>query len=484
MVGKSFHFFYFSPGREKTLGAVANLALGHSNASGGGIPRWENGQPCRAGLFRLMLDPATNNSYKNWESNFETWMTRHLARLESDIDTQASGPWNVTAIPKNWSGIAYWDVEEVKPSWQLNYQVRGQGDCRPLGGPCDGTIFCPRNPPGPCTAMWGDPPAESNTCPGCSGPSLWYWYEFVEAVTRVQRPDGSFFPKIPNALVVASGLDPETASQCAPPRNAGTSGVFGSYGCLDPDAQLTLLSNSYNHYAQRFFGGTLKKLKELRPRAQWGLWSYPKRAYPSFDQFVDYRPFIPGCSSGGDERSPDFPCTNRSMFERVNDDLAWLFDEVDVLLPALYADGWVSDTNDAPCGPCSICAPNGTDQLIPGFDLYTKARADTYIKDAVAESMRIKAAQAATGHDVKVLPFFWWHMGGNCSGINTFIQDENLKRHFKLTKEGGADGMVVWGAAGPMTSASAGSPGEVGRPELVTYWHEHWSPLVEEYCDP
>ena len=65
-----------------------------------------------------------------------------------------------------------------------------------------------------------------------------------------------------------------------------------------------------------------------------------------------------------------------------------------------------------------------------------------------------------------------------------YFNCEDLKRHFKLTKEGGADGMVVWGAAGPMTSASAGNPGEVGRPELVKYLHEHWSPLVEEYCDP
>lgn len=172
---------------------------------------------------------------------------------------------------------------------------------------------------------------------------------------------------------------------------------------------------------------------------------------------------------------------------------------MDVLLPSLYGIGWVSDLDDAPCGPCGLCHPNGTNQVIPGFDLWTKARADKYITDAVAEAIRVKAAQAARGHAVKVLPFFTWHMGsdaGSCSAQHTltpqhiangtavFIQDENLKQHFKLTKEGGCDGMVLWGLGGPHKSARPGNPGEVTRPSLVKYLHEHWTPLVKEYCDP
>ena len=78
--------------------------------------------------------------------------------------------------------------------------------------------------------------------------------------------------------------------------------------------------------------------------------------------------------------------------------------------------GWVSDKPDAPCGPCGICQPNGSGhQLIPGFDLYTKHRANTYIRQAVKESVRIKKAQAAKGHAVKVLPFFTWHLASDVS---------------------------------------------------------------------
>ena len=43
------------------------------------------------------------------------------------------------------------------------------------------------------------------------------------------------------------------------------------------------------------------------------------------------------------------------------------------------------------------------------------------------------------------------------NGTAVFIQPENLKEHFKLTKEEGADGMVVWGDAGPHVSARPGA---------------------------
>ena len=35
----------------------------------------------------------------------------------------------------------------------------------------------------------------------------------------------------------------------------------------------------------------------------------------------------------------DFPCTNRSMFEAINDQLDWLYGEMDLLLPSLYGMG-------------------------------------------------------------------------------------------------------------------------------------------------
>ena len=93
---------------------------------------------------------------------------------------------------------------------------------------------------------------------------------------------------------------------------------------------------------------------------------------------------------------------------------------------------------------------------------------------------------------MKVLPFFTWHLAsdvsptnsqiphlylrerfatqaGTCSaqrtltparlanGTSVFIQPDNLKEHFKITKEEGADGMVVWGMGGPHVSARPGA---------------------------
>jgi hypothetical protein len=150
---------------EGKLGIVPDQLACGKNASGGGLAVWElvNGtlQPCRAGLFRMMLDNETNSTYHNWAENFETWMDVHLAHLETGMETRASGPWNFTAIPKDWSGVAYWDVESIKPLWDLELRGTGQGGldpCKPLDGD------------GPCTANWG--PKESS-CEGCTGPALW-----------------------------------------------------------------------------------------------------------------------------------------------------------------------------------------------------------------------------------------------------------------------------------------------------------------------
>ena len=65
----------------------------------------------------------------------------------------------------------------------------------------------------------------------------------------------------------------------------------------------------------------------------------PKGAHPSMDQWVNYRDVIPGCDSYGPNANPDFPCTNRSMFEALNNQLDWLYDEMDLLLPSLYGMG-------------------------------------------------------------------------------------------------------------------------------------------------
>ena len=93
----------------------------------------------------------------------------------------------------------------------------------------------------------------------------------------------------------------------------------------------------------------------------------------------------------------------------------------------------MSDKPDAPCGPCGICQPNASGhQLIPGFDLYTKHRANTYIRQAVKESVRIKKVQAAKGHAVKVLPFFTWHLASDVSPMIPWIPRHHCRSRRRL----------------------------------------------------
>ena len=83
--------------------------------------------------------------------------------------------------------MAYWDIESIKPLWDLELKGEGQGGpspCKPLDGD------------GPCTANWG---AKESVCEGCTGPALWYWTEFVTSVCATSLPE---------ALITAAGFTP------------------------------------------------------------------------------------------------------------------------------------------------------------------------------------------------------------------------------------------------------------------------------------
>eukprot|EP01047_Picozoa_sp_COSAG01_P045897 COSAG01_NODE_4263_length_5198_cov_77.376937_8_plen_470_part_00 len=284
---------------EGKLGLVPNQGACGWNSTTGRLV-----QPCPGGLTRMMLDYSTNSSFHGWPQNFEAWMARHLARLESDIETQASISWNKTAIPKDWDGIAYADLESIKPLWELEYLGRSQGpDCKPLDGD------------GPCTAMWGNPNA--TMCSGCSGPALWDWATFVKSVC-------------------AGALDPVLLASANFSAPAGATTWAG----LTATQQLQLLKGSYDHYSRRFFSDTLAQLKALRPKARWGVWAYPKPALPNTSSFVEYRGFNASCAQFGPHKAdanPDFPCTDLADWQRLNDELSWLWAQLDVLMPSLCA---------------------------------------------------------------------------------------------------------------------------------------------------
>ena len=50
-------------------------------------------------------------------------------------------------------------------------------------------------------------------------------------------------------------------------------------------------------------------------------------------------PCVPSFEASKQRLRRNFPCTNRSMFEAINDQLDWLYGEMDLLLPSLYGMG-------------------------------------------------------------------------------------------------------------------------------------------------
>lgn len=66
----------------------------------------------------------------------------------------------------------------------------------------------------------------------------------------------------------------------------------------------------FNTAAQQYFVGTIRTLKRLRPKARWGYYQFPYCAYNGT-----------GCAP---------------QMAADNDEVQWLWNEVDVLFPEIY----------------------------------------------------------------------------------------------------------------------------------------------------
>ena len=155
-----------------------------------------------------------------------------------------------------------------------------------------------------------------------------------------------------------------------------------------------------------FFVRTVEGVRALRPRSKLHYYGLPQGIWPFYDA----------------ERSAH------------NDEMAAIWQAVDVLSPSLYQLYWT--TNDPASSPC----PEAVN---------TPARNALFFKALLDEMYRLKTAYPRTGQ--QIIPYAWWHykaQAGSCSpDVNPtlLVNDTNLIHQLQLPWWYGADGVAIWG---------------------------------------
>ena len=190
----------------------------------------------------------------------------------------------------------------------------------------------------------------------------------------------------------------------------------GSEGILDipEERRESAYLASWNWYARDVYLYTLataRSISESIGPVRWGIWGQPKVPW---DKVI-----------GPAHRAR-------------NDDLAWLWNEVDVLLPRFYRRRYTTpDPND----PLS-CDPN----------LNRTPDQQARVWESVMVEMRRVRDEHHAG--VGILPVIWWHYdkrAGYCQF--DFLNPLDVTESFRIPRRWGAEGVVVWGYTRPRDGA-------------------------------
>ncbi len=163
---------------------------------------------------------------------------------------------------------------------------------------------------------------------------------------------------------------------------------------------------TYDEAAKEFYLATLNECKRLRPAARWGYYGYPWSFYRAWEtglQNIGY-----GNHTG--------------LASQRNNELRWLWDAVDVLLPSVYA--------------IKKSVPDGqvTDPAIED----TAEDNRTWIRSNVAEAYRL-----AQGKPVYVYVWFRYHEQAG-RHAHRHINGANLWQMIEEPYLAGADGIIIW----------------------------------------
>lgn len=165
---------------------------------------------------------------------------------------------------------------------------------------------------------------------------------------------------------------------------------------------------SYDAAAKRIYLETLAAARAVRPRARWGYFHFPRRLYVSS--------MTPKGTVGYPDASANSDAT------RINDELAWLFDAVDVVLPAPYAPRIT--TTDAEASRLKL---ERNERQAPGT-------AERFYRSNIREAVRV-----ARGKPVLPLIRLRYYQDDE-----TWLRTPDLELPLRAAKEEGAAGLIMW----------------------------------------
>jgi len=168
------------------------------------------------------------------------------------------------------------------------------------------------------------------------------------------------------------------------------------------------MKQTYEATARDFFTQTIRKCKQLRPSAKWSFFAYPPKLYIS--QLTPK-----GVIGYGD-------LSHRAS--AINDEMAWLYQEMDFVCPSIYAIG-----RTVPDGQ----KPNVRERE---NSIQTDRQ---YVLSNIREAVRL-----ANGKPVYAITTPKYKGTQGWEPKDRFLEDINLRHQLELPREAGAAGVIIW----------------------------------------
>ncbi|HYF16013.1 MAG TPA: hypothetical protein VD971_13165 [Phycisphaerales bacterium] len=177
---------------------------------------------------------------------------------------------------------------------------------------------------------------------------------------------------------------------------------------LDEEEEEDFLKLSWDHFAKEFYLLSLHAGRVALPEARFGFYGFPQRVYWEPPGQVGY----PEAQKG------------------YNDEMIWLWQQVDILVPSIYQPYYSVDP----------------DNTLGSWQNPSDDNA-TYIIENIAEALRLRGSVT---HDPDILAYVAPFYHGNSTTnpnpyFETAVNDINLDQQVRMSRYAGADGIVIWG---------------------------------------
>eukprot|EP01051_Picozoa_sp_SAG22_P001149 SAG22_NODE_43_length_25304_cov_5.394644_1_plen_966_part_00 len=254
---------------------------------------------------------------------------------------------------------------------------------------------------------------------------------------RFPNPNGTAQPKWAAMLATVHGgkaLDKNWTTLVGWAAPAGAT----NWGSLTAAQQTELQRVSWDFFTKKYLTAGLRAIKAALPaKVELAFWNWPYKF--------------------GKSLKPPW-------WDRVMDELGWLWAELPVMMPDLYPEFYSGAAASMPAvlgTPPAACTALGASTTA------------AYFQDNIDNALRLKAKY---NPQAKVFLSVWWHYmcAQHVTGdLGYFVQDGNLDALFSAT---GHDGIALWGSVGVF-------PGEDANATQVTqYLETFWGPHVATHC--